>query len=65
MAWAEGEKIWPCAYDIVRKFTVTGDEVGKMVYEVDVDGRTVEDVAMDWAKANEAKWREWATCAAN
>jgi len=65
MAWAEGEKIWPCAYDITRKFTMDGDEVGKLVYEVDVNGRTVEDVAMEWAKANEAKWREWATCAAN
>lgn len=64
MAWAEGEKIWPCAYDIVRNFTLDGEEVGKLVYEVDVNGRTVEDVAMEWAKDNEAKWRSWASCTA-
>jgi len=65
MAWAEGEKIWPCAYDILRNFTMDGDEVGNLVYQVDVEGKTVEDVAMAWATENEAKWREWAACAAN
>lgn len=65
MAWADGEKIWPCAYDITRKFTMTSDEVGQLVYKVDVDGQSVEDVAMEWAKENETRWREWATCAAN
>lgn len=65
MAWAGGEAKWPCAYDIVRKFTMTGPEVGALVYKVDVDGMSVEDVAMEWAKANEEKWRGWASCAAN
>ena len=65
MAWADGEKKWPCAYEIVRNFTVTGDEVGDLVYKVDVDGESVEDVALQWAKDNEARWRKWASCAAN
>lgn len=65
MAWAEGESIWPCAYEITRNFTVTADEVGAMVYEVDVEGRSVEDVAMEWATENEATWREWSVCAAD
>ncbi|RUM02093.1 ABC transporter substrate-binding protein [Rhizobium chutanense] len=63
MAWAGGEKIWPCAYDITRKFTIDGKELGQLVYEVDVNGRTVEDVAMEWAKKNETTWRSWAACA--
>lgn len=63
MAWAGGEKIWPCAYDITRKFTMDGKELGQLVYEVDVNGRSVEDVAMEWAKKNEATWRSWAACA--
>jgi len=63
MAWAGGEEKWPCAYDIVRNFTMEGDEVGQLVYEVDVEGRSVEDVAMEWATENEARWREWASCA--
>lgn len=64
MAWAGGEEIWPCAYDIVRNFTMDSDEVGALVYEVDVEGRSVEDVAMEWATENEAEWRGWASCAA-
>lgn len=63
MAWAGGEKVWPCAYDITRKFTMDGKELGQLVYEVDVNGRSVEDVAMEWAKKNEATWRSWAACA--
>jgi glycine betaine/proline transport system substrate-binding protein len=63
MAWAEGEAKWPCAYDIVRNFTMDSDEVGQLVYQVDVEGQSVEDVAMQWAKDNEAKWRGWAACA--
>lgn len=64
MAWAGGEEIWPCAYDIVRNFTMSGPEVGGLVYEVDVEGRSVEEVAMEWAEQNEARWREWASCTA-
>ncbi|MCB1444372.1 MAG: ABC transporter substrate-binding protein [Rhizobiaceae bacterium] len=63
MAWAGGEKVWPCAYDIVRKFTIDGKELGDLVYQVDVKGRPVKDVAMEWAKTNEATWRGWAACA--
>lgn len=63
MAWAEGEKVWPCAYDIVRNFKIDGKELGQLVYEVDVKGRSVEDVAMEWAKNNESTWRSWASCA--
>ena len=63
MAWAGGEAKWPCAYRIVRNFTMDGAEVGSLVYEVDVKRRSVEDVAMEWATANEAKWRSWAACA--
>ena len=64
MAWAGGEAIWPCAYDIVRNFTMSGPEVGALVYEVDVEGRSVEEVAMEWAQQNETRWREWASCTA-
>jgi len=63
MAWAGGEAKWPCAYEIVRNFTMEGAEVGQLVYEVDVKGRGIEDVAMEWATANEAEWRGWAACA--
>ncbi|MEC8080119.1 MAG: glycine betaine ABC transporter substrate-binding protein, partial [Pseudomonadota bacterium] len=64
MGWAGGEKKWPCAYDIVRNYTIDNPTISDLVYKVDVDGESVEDVAMEWAKDNEATWREWASCAA-
>jgi glycine betaine/proline transport system substrate-binding protein len=63
MAWADGEKTWPCAYEIVRNMTFDSKELGDLVYQVDVEGRSVNEVAMEWAKTNEAKWRGWAACA--
>ena len=59
MARAGGAAKWPCAYDIVRNCTMSGPEVGALVYKVDVDGVSVEDVAMDWAKQHEETWRGW------
>lgn len=64
MGWAGGEKVWPCAYDIVRNFTINNETVSDLVYQVDVEGKSVEDVAMQWAKDNESTWRQWAQCAA-
>ena len=60
-----GDEKWPCAYEIQRNFTVTNAEVGALVYKVDVEGMSLEDVAMGWAQENEATWREWAACAAS
>ena len=28
--------------------------------EVDLDGKSIEEVAADWVAANEAKWKAWA-----
>lgn len=63
MGWAGGDEKWPCAYEIVRNFELTGKEVGTLVYKVDVEGESVEDVAMEWVTENEDRWRAWAVCA--
>lgn len=63
MGWLEGEKKWPCAYKIVRNVRFDNETIGKLVYKVDVEGATIEDVAAEWLKANEATWRKWAACA--
>ncbi|MBN0987805.1 ABC transporter substrate-binding protein [Amphritea pacifica] len=65
MGWAEGETIWPCAYDMVRNFKMDNATISDLVYQVDVEGKEVEDVAMQWARDNEKTWRSWASCAAN
>lgn len=64
MGWAEGEKKWPCAYQIVRNFQMDNETMSKLVQQVDVDGGKLEDVVGEWLKANEDVWRKWAACAA-
>ena len=57
--WAGMKDKWPGAYEAVKAFNITTDEMNKMVAEVDLDGKKVEDVAKEWMTANEARWKDW------
>jgi glycine betaine/proline transport system substrate-binding protein len=35
-------------------------ELGLLGGQVDLDGKTIEEVAEAWINANEAKWKAWA-----
>lgn len=63
MAWAEGEKKWPCAYQFIKAYDMDSKHLGDMVVEIDLDGKKAEDVAAAWIADNEATWRKWAACA--
>lgn len=58
-AWAGGEKIWPKAYDVWRKFHLDAKTMGDMVYKSDVEGVPTEVVAEQWIEANENVWKAW------
>ena len=58
-AWAGGEKIWPKAYDVWRKFHLDAKTMGEMVYKSDVEGVPTEVVAEQWIEANENVWKAW------
>lgn len=60
--WAGGEAVWPCAYEAVRAFRMDNATMGQLVAEVDLDGKTVEDVVAAWMAANEPTWQAWTTC---
>lgn len=62
MAWADGEKKWACAYDIVRKYNMDGKTLGLLAGEVDLDGKSVAEAATNWLTANESVWKPWVTC---
>jgi len=62
MAWAEGEKKWPCAYQVVRNYQMDAKTLGALVGEVDLNARPVEEVAKAWIDANETTWKGWASC---
>jgi len=63
MGWAGGEEVWPCAYEMVRNYTMDNDTISALLVEVDLNGRSNTEVATEWLKANEDVWRPWAACA--
>ncbi len=62
MAWAEGEAIWPCAYEIIRNYEMDNDTLSALLQEVDLEGRSMTDVATDWLMANKDTWTPWTEC---
>ena len=62
VGWAGGEETWPCAYEAVRAFTIDNDTMGALVAEVDLEGRTVDEVVAEWMDANQPVWQGWADC---
>ncbi len=63
MAWAGGEEVWPCAYDMIRKYNMTNDIINEMLVEIDLNGRSNEEVATEWLKNNRDIWEPWTSCA--
>ncbi len=57
--WVGLEGKWPGAAKAIRAFTLTNDEIGTMAGEVDVDGKSIDDVVDAWMDTNEAKWKGW------
>jgi len=57
--WAGLKDKWPGAYKIIKAYTLNNDEMSKMVGEVDLDGKSIEDVVNEWMDANESRWKAW------
>ncbi len=62
VGWKGGEEKWPCAYSAIRAFTIDNLAMGTMVGEVDLDGKSVEDVVEAWLNANKDTWTAWTQC---
>ncbi len=59
VGWAGVKDKWPGAYAAIKAFTIDNDQMGAMITEVDLDGKTVETVVADWMGKNEAVWSAW------
>ena len=59
-SWAGMKDKWPVAYNVAKNYSLTSDELNAMSGEVDLEGKSAEDVAAAWIAANEAKWKAWA-----
>ena len=62
VGWKGGEAKWPCAYQAVRNFKITNQDMGTMVGEVDLDGKKVDDVVEAWLTDNKDTWQAWTQC---
>ena len=62
MAWAGGEQVWPCAYEIVRNYTMDNETISALLVEVDLNGRSSTEVATEWLQNNRDTWEPWASC---
>ncbi|MGB3502740.1 MAG: ABC transporter substrate-binding protein [Mesorhizobium sp.] len=59
VAWSGVKDKWPGAYKAIQAFTIDNDEMGKMITEVDLNGKKIPDVVAQWMTDNEARWSEW------
>jgi glycine betaine/proline transport system substrate-binding protein len=59
VAWAGLKDKWPGAYKAIKAFTVDNAEMGQMITDVDLNGKSVQEVADAWIAANEARWSAW------
>ena len=59
-SWAGMKEKWPVAYKVAKAYAMDTDVLNKMSGEIDLDGKTTEDVAKEWIDANEATWKKWA-----
>ena len=58
-AWADGEKVWPKAYEVWRKFTLDAKTAGELVFQSDVEGMAPKSVAQKWISENQSIWESW------
>ena len=63
MAWAGGQDVWQCAYEIVRNYQMDNDTLAALLKKVDLEGMSSTDVATEWLMANDSTWKSWASCA--
>ena len=58
-SWAGFKDKWPTAYKVAKSYQVDTKELNTMSGQVDLEGKSIEDVAAKWIADNEATWRAW------
>jgi len=59
VAWSGVKDKWPGAHKAITAFTISNDEMGAMVSDVDLNGKALEDVVAAWIGENESRWSAW------
>ena len=59
-AWAGMKEKWPVAYKVAKAYVIDVNDLNKLSGEVDLDGKSIDDVATAWVDAHESAWKAWA-----
>lgn len=59
-AWKGMKDKWPVAYKVAKNYKIDTDVLNALSGQVDLDGKSPEDVAAAWIAENEATWKAWA-----
>jgi glycine betaine/proline transport system substrate-binding protein len=59
-AWAGMKDKWPVAYQIAKNYQLDAAEMNALISQVDLDGKSLEEVATAWVAANHDKIKKWA-----
>lgn len=59
-AWAEMKTKWPVAYKIAKNYTIDTGELNAMSGKIDVEGKSIEEVAKEWVDGHKSTWEAWA-----
>jgi glycine betaine/proline transport system substrate-binding protein len=59
VAWTGVKDKWPGAREAIINFEVTNMEMGRMVSDVDLNGRDVDEVVAEWVENNQDRWQTW------
>lgn len=58
--WAGMKDKWPVAHKITMNYSISADDLNALSGQVDLDGKSIEDVAAGWIAANQDKIKSWA-----
>jgi len=59
VAWSGVKDKWPGAYDAIKNFKISNEEMGAMVAAVDLEGKDLNAVVDQWMTDNESAWKSW------
>jgi glycine betaine/proline transport system substrate-binding protein len=64
-AWAGMKDKWPTAHRIAKNYQFEAAEMNALISQVDLEGKSLEEVATAWVAANQEKIKKWATATTN
>ena len=59
VGWAGVKDKWPGAYNAIKAFNISNDEMAAMIAAVDLEGADLNTVVANWMSENEERWSAW------